>query len=137
MTIDAWWERGACRTAGLPVDVWVPNAVSHGKTRGDRAQTLIDACKAICAGCQVRGICEAEAMATPDERGIRGGLTYEERMAAGQTRRIRPLPPHGTVARYSSQRARCRCEECRAANRRAIRARAERAAVSTEEYPAP
>lgn len=37
--------------------------------------------------------------------------------------RLRPLPPHGTEARYLSKRGRCRCQECHSA---AVRARRRR-----------
>ncbi|URN14205.1 WhiB family transcriptional regulator [Streptomyces radiopugnans] len=36
--------------------------------------------KRICAGCEAREACLADALASHDEYGVRGGLTYHERL---------------------------------------------------------
>jgi hypothetical protein len=65
-----WRRRAACARPGVDPDLFFPFPGEHGKAA--RA-------KRICGRCPVRAACLADAMATRDEFGVRGGLTPKER----------------------------------------------------------
>jgi WhiB family redox-sensing transcriptional regulator len=67
----AWQAQAACR--GFDVNLFFPD----GEARETRAQ-VADA-KAVCAGCRVRRPCLEFALAYPEEKGIWGGTTEQER----------------------------------------------------------
>ncbi|OLZ42782.1 hypothetical protein BS329_41570 [Amycolatopsis coloradensis] len=72
------------------------------------------ACRNICAGCQVRTPCLAEALHACDPWGNWGGLSPDERDVLTGGKNLRMLPPHGENTRYAKHR--CRCNACRAAH---------------------
>lgn len=128
MTDLMWWEQGACRTAGLPLDTWLPDR-RHPRGWNRAQQAKIDACRAVCQGCPVAGPCHTEAMGTEGEVAIRAGLTAEDRSAI---RAGRPMPTrapewkprqlgpitHGTNAGHSAHQRRHEdpCDECKVAH---------------------
>jgi WhiB family transcriptional regulator, redox-sensing transcriptional regulator len=65
-----WRGRASCARPGVDPELFFPFRGEHGKAA--RA-------KRICAGCPVRPACLADAMASRDGFGIRGGLTPNER----------------------------------------------------------
>jgi WhiB family transcriptional regulator, redox-sensing transcriptional regulator len=65
-----WRDRASCARPGVDPELFFPFPGEHGKAA--RA-------KRICAGCPVRPACLADAMASRDGFGIRGGLTPNER----------------------------------------------------------
>ena len=84
----------------------------------------ITAARAVCRGCSVRAACLHFAMVPPIERwGVWGGLSERERRTLRRSYwaehgieaddNLRPMPKHGTSARYSRG---CRCAPCTAAN---------------------
>lgn len=79
-SIRDWHREGACR--GSDSRLWFPTQGDHGAA--GRA-------KRICGGCQVRQLCLAHALKTPEEFGIWGGMSPRERnrhkrkLQAGET----------------------------------------------------
>lgn len=74
--MPAWRMRASCATVYVPHpdgadDPWYPTADSNAK------KDLV--AKQICSRCPVRAECLADALATQDRFGIRGGLTPGER----------------------------------------------------------
>lgn len=75
--------------------------------------------RAACLLCPVRAECLADALATGERDGVRGGLSMRHLRRSGALGR-RPSgrtpkgSPHGTRSRYTGG---CRCDECRDANR--------------------
>jgi WhiB family redox-sensing transcriptional regulator len=65
-----WRRRASCARPGIDPELFFPFPGEHGKAA--RA-------KRICARCPARRVCLADAMATRDEFGVRGGLTPKER----------------------------------------------------------
>ena len=125
MTTEPWWNRGARRTASLPIDTWLPGFRGRNGWN-DRQQAAIDACAAVCATCPVIRECNADAVATEGEVAIRAGRTYEDRHGLDvgnmppRTGGIRRRPiSHGRHSGYQAHQLRgeAPCEECRAAER--------------------
>ena len=119
MTTDLeWWERGLCRTVGLPIETWLPGARHTVRGWNRTQQAKIAACKAVCAACPVPGACHAEAMATDGEVAIRAGLTAEDRAAARGGARSNSQIVHGTLSGYRKhyRRGEPACDDCRRAN---------------------
>jgi WhiB family redox-sensing transcriptional regulator len=65
-----WRVRASCARPTIDPELFFPFPGEHGKAA--RA-------KRICARCPVRAVCLADAMASRDEFGVRGGLTPKER----------------------------------------------------------
>ena len=66
--MSAWRRRAACARRGVDPELFFPE-------KGGR----VEPAKRICARCPVRDDCLADAIATRDEFGIRGGTTPGER----------------------------------------------------------
>lgn len=98
-----WVARAAC--AEMELDEAM--ATFFGEATGVVGERAIAKAKAICGGCAVRAECLKHAMRLPEEFGIFGGLTKEER-SAGRPRRP-PAPAHGANG-YDRG---CRCDVCR------------------------
>lgn len=91
--------------------------------------------KKVCGTCLVQAECLAAAVLEDDRHAIRGGLTYEDRLAAGvqqrpmertyESNRWRPGERHGDIAGYRRhQRAGTPvCDECREGRNRHDRER--------------
>lgn len=83
------WEQAAC--AGLDTEVFFA---------GPDDRSAIDAAKAICAGCEVRGRCLEYAIAGELTVGVWGGLTAQERSrVAREGRRRTRVAPSRSAAR--------------------------------------
>lgn len=80
-----WSARGACR--GEDPELFWPIGSGIG------VQAQIAAAKRVCARCPVRRGCREHALAKPEEAGIWGGLTEDERQ-----RLRRPAPDLARVA---------------------------------------
>jgi WhiB family redox-sensing transcriptional regulator len=63
-----WQQWAACAAPGVDPELFFP----------EQGGTAAPA-KRICASCPVRAACLADALATRDEHGIRGGTTPQER----------------------------------------------------------
>jgi WhiB family redox-sensing transcriptional regulator len=75
-----WRRRAACAAPGVDPELFFPAPGQHGKAaRATR----------VCARCPVRTACLADALATRDEYGIRGGLTPKERQRERLRERLR------------------------------------------------
>lgn len=74
----SWQKQAACRGAGH--ELFFPD--TH---RADHEAKLAEA-RAICAGCPVREPCRSWAVAHPEELGVWGGLTEDERSRLRQRR---------------------------------------------------
>jgi hypothetical protein len=70
----AGWRRAACAAPGVDPELFFPAPGQHGKAA--RA-------KRVCARCPVRTACLADALATGDEFGIRGGLALRSAVPGG------------------------------------------------------
>lgn len=81
--MNDWTENAACRP-GDPNDWLLPEDRHSGRPMSANVKAKIARCKTICAGCPVRRVCLAEALRTPGESAIRGGLTFAERLPLGQ-----------------------------------------------------
>ena len=68
MASVVWHERAACR--GMGSDLFFPSIGDHKKAQAARR---------ICAGCDVRADCLADALATNQQHGVWGGLTVRAR----------------------------------------------------------
>lgn len=111
---ESWRQRAAC--AGAPVELWFPD-------RGENAA----AAKQVCWDeCPVREECLADAIATGERFGIRGGMNPGERRAhergtpAPQPGRPRKPIAHGQRESYGtcSRRPEGACKSCRDAHAR-------------------
>ena len=76
----SWRRQAAC--AGFPTGWFFPRSGPPSETT-TRARRL-------CAGCPVRGACLEHALDAPEELGIWGGTTGNERAAMRRARRARP-----------------------------------------------
>lgn len=110
-----WRDRAACRDqATRDHDPWHP-------PEGRQEAELYAEARQICDGCPVRSDCLAVALAllarTGELHGMWAGMTADElrRYARATGRPARKVPQHGTRSRYVTG---CRCDPCRAANRR-------------------
>jgi len=75
--LRTWRDSAAC--TGIPVEVFFPDEEENGGSKPNYAPAI-----AICAGCSVRDLCLAEAIAVSvrdDKWGVFGGLTPAERRA--------------------------------------------------------
>lgn len=122
----SWTDQAACVGRG-DVD-WFP---LPGTAAGQRAN--LEAARAICDTCTVKGQCLAEAMADPHTAGIWAGTTEGQRRRSPQKHLRRPLVARcGTDAgyyrhlRYTFTEP---CKACREAHAFAHRARKVRLAV--------
>jgi len=75
----SWWERAACRGHRHP-DWWGGPCYTLGPrtTRHLTARTQLAI--VVCCGCKVRAQCLAEALRMPEQVGLWGGLTDQERL---------------------------------------------------------
>lgn len=71
---DRWWLRAACGPGDA--DLFFPEPGSLSRTEWRRRE---QAAKAVCAACPVRRSCLEEALLKPEEFGVWGGLTADER----------------------------------------------------------
>lgn len=106
-TSGAWRGEAACRTSHP--DLFFPDATDDvNRKRAVR----------VCTGCPVRAECLREALRNDEPHGIWGGYgPMTRRKMAGK-----PVPPHGTEARY--QQGGCRCPACSETHNSGKRARA-------------
>lgn len=72
---DEWRERALC--AGADPELWFPAALDRGAT--DPAHPALAPAIAVCHRCPVERDCLADAIATGDRWGIRGGMTPVQR----------------------------------------------------------
>ena len=79
---SAWRENARCAGHDEP-EFFYPNPT----VRDDRTTPAAREAKAYCEPCLVRAECLADALATEDWHGIRGGLTGEERRKAARRAR--------------------------------------------------
>lgn len=84
-----WWERAACK--GYDLALFFPSADKRNRYTQARR---------ICAVCPVRAECLADAVATDDAYGMRGGLTPFERGWHGARKTFAGTPGlgHGDAA---------------------------------------
>lgn len=78
---ERWWLRAACGPA--QADLFFPEPGSLSRKEWRRRES---AAKAVCATCPVQPACLDEAMVTPEEFGVWGGLTADERVKARRAR---------------------------------------------------
>lgn len=71
---DRWWLHAACGPE--KADLFFPEPGSLSRREWRRRE---EAAKQVCAGCPVREPCLGEALLTPEEYGVWGGLTAHER----------------------------------------------------------
>jgi WhiB family transcriptional regulator, redox-sensing transcriptional regulator len=83
----AWKDDGACR--GANPDLWFI-----------KSPEFVDAARQICERCPVRRDCLEHALNTPEEYGMWGGVTEQERRAIKRKRAAvaRTLPPQRVAA---------------------------------------
>lgn len=74
--MEDWRSRAECR--GLPADVFF---------RDDQLRRA----RAVCAACEVRGVCLDEALKENDPFGVRGGLDPGERITEKRRRQRKRL----------------------------------------------
>lgn len=125
-----WAGRAACAEAGRDPEIWFPKSGVSEYMPGRPQTRGIAEAKAICAGCEVRRECLDHAFGDRRLVGIWGGLTEQERWAAGKG----PCGRQAGVNRHKFFGEQL-CQRCQAflARERAARnrRRAERRAVGT------
>ena len=72
----SWQDDGLCKTNGVDVTVFF----NDDMLRGLEKQARESAAKKICTACPVKTECLEHALAVPENFGVWGGLTQEERM---------------------------------------------------------
>jgi WhiB family redox-sensing transcriptional regulator len=98
---DRWWLRAAC--GPRDADLFFPEPGSLSRKEWRRRE---EAAKQVCAVCPVRRFCLEEAMLTPEEYGVWGGLSADERARAlHETAALAPVaaPRHPAPALATSQ----------------------------------
>jgi WhiB family redox-sensing transcriptional regulator len=100
---DRWWLRAAC--GPRDADLFFPEPGSLSRTEWRLRE---EAAKRVCATCPVRLSCLEEALLTPEESGVWGGMTADERArtrhetaalrAAPVTRHPSPLPAQSQLS---------------------------------------
>jgi WhiB family redox-sensing transcriptional regulator len=71
---DRWWLKAACGPE--KADLFFPEPGSLSRREWRRRE---EAAKEVCAVCPVSEACLVEALLTPEEFGVWGGLTADER----------------------------------------------------------
>jgi WhiB family redox-sensing transcriptional regulator len=71
---DRWWLDAACRPSDA--DLFFPEPGSLSRKEWRRREL---AAKAVCETCPVRAACLDEALLAPEEFGVWGGMTADER----------------------------------------------------------
>jgi WhiB family redox-sensing transcriptional regulator len=74
---DRWWLDAACSPADA--DLFFPEPGSLSRREWRRRER---AAKAVCETCRVREACLEEALLAPEEWGVWGGMTADERALA-------------------------------------------------------
>jgi WhiB family redox-sensing transcriptional regulator len=113
ITDQNWREWAAC--FGLDPEQFFPAPSGHP----DRAAEA----KRVCAGCPVRELCLADALANADMHGVRGGKTADERLKL-RRRAHRRKATCGNRGGYVAHRKRGEqpCDPCREAHNAYLRA---------------
>lgn len=109
---DSWQAKGACRGHKKP-DIWYP----HKKSPSDQT---IEA-RNVCVRCEVRDQCLQYAMDNPNELGIWGGLTEQQRAGLRKGRTVNTFAKcHECSTEFVKQGGwhRYCSDECRKANER-------------------
>ncbi len=102
--MSAMPDLSAGNCAGIDPQMFFPSTGDH---------VGLEAAIAVCAGCPCLNACLEWAIAH-ESFGIWGGTTERERRRIRSQRGVdrradRPLPPHGTLARYRKD---CHCDPC-------------------------
>jgi WhiB family redox-sensing transcriptional regulator len=93
---DRWWLRAAC--GPRDADLFFPEPGSLSRKEWRRRE---QAAKQVCAVCPVRPSCLEEALLKPEEYGVWGGMTADERARAlheTATVQAAPVTLHPTTA---------------------------------------
>ena len=72
----SWQDKALCKTNGVDVTVFF----NDDMLRGPEKQARESAAKKICTACPIKTECLEHALAVPENFGVWGGLTQEERM---------------------------------------------------------
>jgi WhiB family redox-sensing transcriptional regulator len=72
----SWQDKALCKTNGVDVTVFFNDDL----LRGPEKQARESAAKKICTACPIKTECLEHALAVPEDYGVWGGLTQEERM---------------------------------------------------------
>jgi WhiB family redox-sensing transcriptional regulator len=72
----SWQDNGLCRSDGVDATVFF----NDDMLRGLEKQARESAAKKICTACPVKTECLEHALAVPENYGVWGGLTQDERM---------------------------------------------------------
>ena len=72
----SWQDKALCKTNGVDVTVFF----NDDMLRGPEKQARESAAKKICTACPIKTECLEHALAVPENFGVWGGLTEEERM---------------------------------------------------------
>lgn len=123
---SGWWTLAACK--GSDPETWHPE---QGK--------VPHALRRICwEECSVREACLDYALRNCEKFGVWGGHSEKERKRLRRCGAVpcpvKPLPAHGTVARYNRT---CRCDLCRKAKADYMRVRYRPARKLRKEHPVP
>lgn len=73
----SWQDRGLCRSDGVDTEVFFNDEM----LRGLQKQARESAAKKICTACPVKTECLEHALAVPENYGVWGGLTQDERVS--------------------------------------------------------
>ena len=72
----SWQDKAVCKTNGVDTEVFFNDDL----LRGLQKQARESAAKKICTACPVKTECLEHALAVPENYGVWGGLTQDERM---------------------------------------------------------
>lgn len=72
----SWQDKALCKTNGVDVTVFF----NDDMLRGPEKQARESAAKKICTACPIKTECLEHALTVPENFGVWGGLTEEERM---------------------------------------------------------
>ena len=72
----SWQDKALCKTNGVDVTVFFNDDMLRGPEKQARESTA----KKICTACPIKTECLEHALAVPENFGVWGGLTQEERM---------------------------------------------------------
>jgi WhiB family redox-sensing transcriptional regulator len=72
----SWQDNGLCKSDGVDATVFFNDEMLRGYEKDARESTA----KKICTACPVKTECLEHALAVPENYGVWGGLTQDERM---------------------------------------------------------
>lgn len=72
----SWQDKALCKTDGVDPEIFF----HVDKLHGPRRQARESAAKKICTACPIKTECLEHALAVPEDFGVWGGLTEDERM---------------------------------------------------------